>query len=95
MSLQKENVEHIAILARIKLTEEEKGSFTEKLSGILNWVKELDEAPTESIEPINQIANLENVMREDEIKSSLPVEKVLENAPQKSDNFIKVKQVFE
>ena len=95
MSLQKEDVEHIAVLARIKLTEEEKGSFTEKLSGILDWVKELEEAPTEGIEPINQIANLENVMREDKPSESLPIEKALQNAPQKKDNFIKVKQVFE
>lgn len=95
MSLQKEDVEHIAILARIKLSDEEKSSFTEKLSGILDWVKELEEAPTEGIEPINQIAELENVMREDKAKEGLSIDQVLLNAPQKKDNFIKVKQVFE
>lgn len=95
MSLQKEDVEHIAELARIKLTDEEKSSFTEKLSGILDWVKELEEAPTEGIEPINQIAGLENVMREDKAGESLPIEKVLQNAPQKKDNYIKVAKVFE
>lgn len=95
MAISKENVEHVAKLARIKISEEEKTNLTDDLGKILNYVEELESAPTENVVPISQISDLENIARKDEIEASLPNEKVLENAPEKEDKFIKVKKVFE
>ncbi|OGD56245.1 asparaginyl/glutamyl-tRNA amidotransferase subunit C [Candidatus Berkelbacteria bacterium RBG_13_40_8] len=95
MAISKEDVEHVAKLARIKISEEEKKKFTEDLGKILNYVEELESAPTEGVIPVAQISGLDNIAREDEITESLPNEKVLQNAPEKQDNFIRVKKVFE
>jgi aspartyl-tRNA(Asn)/glutamyl-tRNA(Gln) amidotransferase subunit C len=95
MKLEKNDVEHVGELVRIKLTEEEKEKFTDNMGDILGHVEELDSAPTEKVLEITQISDLENIARKDEIKPSLPNEKVLQNAPDKHEGFIKVKQVFE
>lgn len=95
MAINKSDVEHVAKLARIKISEEEKENLTEDLGEILNYVEELESAPTENVVSISQISNLENIARDDEIAPSLAINKVLENAPDKKDNFIKVKKVFE
>jgi len=95
MAIKKEDVEHVAKLARIKISDEEKEKFTEDLGKILNYVEELNAAPTEGVIPVAQISNLENIARDDTITESLPNEKVLENAPEKDGKFIKVKKVFE
>lgn len=93
--LSRGDVEHVAKLARIKVSEEEKENLTEDLGKILNYVEELESAPTEGVIPIAQISNLENIARDDTIVPSLSNEKVLENAPEKDGKFIKVKKVFE
>ncbi len=95
MAISKSDVEHVAKLARIKISEEETANLTEDLGKILNYVEELESAPTEGVIPVAQISNLENIAREDEIASSLLIDKVLENAPEKQDNFIKVKKIFD
>lgn len=93
--LKKEEVEHVANLARIEISQEEKQKFAEQLSAILDYVEELGEAPTKTVEPISQISGLENITRQDKTQEGLSVEKVLSNAPAKENNFIKTKQVFE
>lgn len=93
--ISEDDVEHAANLARIEITEEEKAKFAKDLSEIIDYVAELEKAPTENIEAINQISNLENIARPDEIAPSLSNEKVFQNAPEKEENFIKVKKVFE
>ena len=92
--ISKDDVLHAAELARIKLADEEVAKTTEDLEKILDYVAELDEAPTENIEAIEQISDLANVTREDQIEPSLGVEKVLGGAPQKQDGFIKTKKIF-
>lgn len=94
MKISIKEVEHVAELSRIKLTEEEKNKFTTQLSAIIDYVEELSNAPTEDIKPIDQISGLKNITRSDEIKKSLEIDQVLENAPARQDNFLKVKQVF-
>lgn len=93
--LDKKEVEHIAQLARIELTEDEKEKFAKELGAIIEYVQELDSAPTENIEPIDQISGLDNITREDEITPSISNEKVLQNAPEKEDGFFKVKKILE
>lgn len=94
MFLQKEEVEHVATLARIEVNAQEKEKFAKDLSEIIDYVADLNKASTNDIESISQISGLENIARADEVTDSLPNEKVLQNAPEKQDGFIKVKKVF-
>ena len=91
------NVEHIAKLARLGLNESDKKKFQQELSAVLDFVEKLKEADTSQTEPMAGGTFLNNVFRDDESK---PVDKeqrteILDNAPEKKDNFIKVKAVFE
>ena len=92
--ISKTDVEHVAELARLKLTEEEKQKFTQELGEILNYINELDELKDEKIEPISQIGGLENITRADEITNKPNRENLLKNAPAQKDGYIKVKQIF-
>lgn len=93
--ITKDEVAHVAVLGRIEIENEKKEKFTSELSVIISHVEDLESAPTEDIKPIAQISNLENVVREDKIVAGLPIDKILQNAPDKKDNFIKTKKVFE
>lgn len=93
--LSRGDVEHVAMLSRLKLSDEEISEYTQELGAILDYVDELNSTPTENVEPISQISGLKNIAREDEITESLLTEKALENAPDRKDNFIRVKKVFE
>ena len=66
--ISKEQVEHIAKLARIELTEKEEGKFTKELSSILDYFDKLNKVDTEKIEADTQITGLENIIRKDEIR---------------------------
>ena len=94
MSLNQEEVDQVARLARIEFPQTEQ-NFTSDLTEIIDYVAELDQAPTENIEVTHQISNLKNIARPDEIKSGLSVQEVLMNAPAKQGGFIKTKNVFE
>lgn len=94
MKLENKEVEHVGQLVRIQINEAEKTKFNNEMSAILDYVDELESAPTQNVESISQISGLENIARTDEIVPSLQNEKVLQNAPEKEDNFIKVKKVF-
>lgn len=95
MTINQEEVIHIAKLARIDFSKAEEEKLTGEITEIISYVETLDEAPTEGDESISQISGLENVMREDEIKAGLSIDKILQNAPERKDNFIKTKKVFE
>jgi len=95
MRLETNVITHVAELSRIEISDEKKEKFTSELSGIISHVEDLESAPTEDIKPISQITNLENVMREDKIVEGLPIDKILQNAPDKKDNFIRTKKIFE
>lgn len=68
VKVDKKLVEHVAKLARIKISEEEKDEFTSQFDSILNFFSKIDEIDTENIEPAFQPINLKNVLREDEVK---------------------------
>ncbi len=95
MSINISDVEHVAKLARLDLSEEEKEMFTAQLSAILKYAEKLNELDTENVEPTTHVLHVSNVMREDEVKESLPIEKVLRNAPDDEDGQFKVPAVLE
>lgn len=90
------DVEHIAKLSRLDLSEPEKKKFSKELSSILDYIKQLEEVNTENIEPTAQVTGLVNVTREDEVKNCKRQkrEEILEQAPMRDGDFIKVKSVF-
>ncbi len=96
MALTREQVRHIAELARLELSAEELSRMTEQLSAILDHAARLQELDTEALPPTASVAPLENVMREDAIAPSLPREAVLANAPDKDDKneFFRVRAIL-
>lgn len=95
MRLTREEVEHIAELAKLGLSEEEKETFRQQLSAVLDYVQKLQELDTEAIPPTAQVMTLQNVMRPDEVRPSFPREDVLANAPATQDGCFKVRAILE
>ena len=96
--ITQKDVEYIANLARIDLTDAEKSMFETELSGILLFVERLNELNTEGIKPVNGGILLEHVMREDEQTDAYMEKKsaiLMEAATETKDNYVKVKSVFE
>jgi len=94
MSISKEQVKHIAKLARIKLKDEEVESYTKDLGSILNYIEKLNELDTSDVEPLTHPVENKNVFREDVLEKSVDREDTLKNAPQKDDKFFKVPKVI-
>jgi aspartyl-tRNA(Asn)/glutamyl-tRNA(Gln) amidotransferase subunit C len=95
MKISREEVLHIARLARIALTEEEITRMSEQLSNLLEHFEVLQKVDTEGVPPTAQSVTLQSVMREDEIKPSLPPEDVLANAPRREGDSFRVRAVLE
>lgn len=95
MKLSREEVLHIALLARLGLTEAEVDKLSEQLSNILENFEVLQQVDTSEIPPTTQSIALQNVVSDDEVASSLSQEQVLANAPQKEENFFRVRAVLE
>ncbi|MCX6012647.1 MAG: Asp-tRNA(Asn)/Glu-tRNA(Gln) amidotransferase subunit GatC [Chloroflexi bacterium] len=95
MKLDKKQVEHIATLARLYLTETDMEIFSEQLSNILENFEILQQIDTNNIPPTSQPTDSQNIFREDQIKPSLPQDQVLKNAPQSEDGCFKVRAVLE
>jgi aspartyl-tRNA(Asn)/glutamyl-tRNA(Gln) amidotransferase subunit C len=94
MAISKKDVEYVARLARLKLSEEEKERFQKELGTILDYFDQLKGVNTEGVPPTSHVIPLENVFREDQVKSSLSTEQALVNAPEKKDSYFKVPQVI-
>ncbi len=95
MRLTREQVRHVAELAKLKLTDEEVSLFQEQLSSILEHVDRLAELETEAIPPTAGVLPLRNVMRSDEPRPAFPRESMLANAPEAEDAFVKVKPILD
>ena len=94
--IDKKQVEHIAKLARIELTEKEKGKFTKELSSILDYVEQLNKIDTKNIKTIKQITGLEDVLRQDKkIRKQETKDKILKQAPSKKSRHFKVPKILE
>jgi len=94
MSISREEVLHIAKLARLSLSEEEITMYTHQLGDILNYVQKLNELNIDDVEPMKHILDMVNVLREDKDLPSLSREDVLKNAPEHDDEFFKVPRVL-
>ncbi|ACL19570.1 Asp-tRNA(Asn)/Glu-tRNA(Gln) amidotransferase subunit GatC [Desulfitobacterium hafniense] len=93
MKISREEVEHVAFLARLELTEEELVTNTEQLNSILDYAAMLEKLNTDDIKPTAHAVPLHNVLREDQVKPSMAREKVLANAPDAQDGFFKVPRI--
>ncbi len=95
MNISKEQVEHVAKLARLEVSDEEKTLFAKQLSSILTYVDQLKEADTAGVEPTATVLPAENVFRDDEVRPSLTQEEALANAPDQADGFFRVPKILE
>jgi len=95
MKLTKQEVEHIATLARLRLSEEEKETYSEQLSAILNYMEKLSSVDTSEVEPTSQVTGLTNIMREDEVIESGIEKDLVDCAPDNGLGFVKIPKVFE
>ena len=94
MSLSREDVEKVSLLARLKLTEAEIVEMTAKLGQVVAYVETLNELNTDGVEPMAHAVELSNVFREDEPLPSLPRAAALANAPHHDDEFYLVPAVL-
>ncbi len=90
MKLTIEDVQQVAALARLGLTESETVLMQEQLSSILDHIAALEELDTDAISPTASVIELTNVWREDEVRPSLPREQVLMNAPRQNEGCFEV-----
>ena len=90
MAISREEVLHVARLARLELTDDEVGRFTEQLSAILDAVAKVAELDLSDVEPTAHPLDLVNVWAEDEPRPSLPQDEALANAPDRHGGFFKV-----
>jgi aspartyl-tRNA(Asn)/glutamyl-tRNA(Gln) amidotransferase subunit C len=88
-------IEHIALLARLKLSESEKELFSKQVGKIIEYMDKLNVLDTSNVEPTAHVLPIKNIFREDELRDSLPPAKALQNAPARSDNFYKVPKIIE
>ncbi|MCB9799306.1 MAG: Asp-tRNA(Asn)/Glu-tRNA(Gln) amidotransferase subunit GatC [Candidatus Omnitrophica bacterium] len=88
-------IEKIAQLARIKLSEEETQKLGSDLNAILQYIEQLGRIPTDGVEPTSHVFNLENVFRKDEVKPVNVRDKALEHAPLRESFFFKVPKVVD
>ena len=92
--LSRDDVAHVAHLARLGLTDEELGRLEGQLNHILDQYAILAQLDTEDIPPTAQTIELENILRDDVVGPSLPVEAVLANAPEREGDFIRVPPIL-
>jgi aspartyl-tRNA(Asn)/glutamyl-tRNA(Gln) amidotransferase subunit C len=95
MKLSREEVLHIARLARVALTEAEITRLSEQLSNLLENFLVLQQVDTEGVTPTTQSVTLQSVMREDVVVPSLPPEDILANAPRREGDCFRVRAVLE
>lgn len=95
MSIDNRQVEHIARLARLSITEKETETFGSQLSKILDYIEKLNQLDTSGVEPTSHVLELTNVMREDSLRPSLSPDEALANSPDRSDDFYRVPRIIE
>ena len=95
MQVDAATVRRIARLARIKITDQEAQALEKELSGILDWVEQLDEVDVANVEPMTRVMPMSLKQREDRVTDGGIAEEVLANAPERSDDFFVVPKVVE
>lgn len=92
--ISKDQVKHVANLARLAITEDEAETFTKQLDAIITFAEQLNELDTENVEPTSHVLDIKNVLREDVAKAGLPQEEVLKNAPEQQNGQFKVPAIL-
>ena len=95
MAITREEVQHVAMLFRMSLSEEEIAKFQQQLSQIIDYFQILQQVDTEDVPPTSHPISLENVIRDDEVRPSFPAEDILANAPKPDRGFFRVRAVLE
>jgi aspartyl-tRNA(Asn)/glutamyl-tRNA(Gln) amidotransferase subunit C len=88
------DVEHVAALARLRFSDEEKQTLTAQLNAILDYMEHLNRLDTSAVEPLAQVVDRANVFREDTLVPGVTREEALKNAPAKTDAFFRVPKVL-
>ncbi|MCX6739790.1 MAG: Asp-tRNA(Asn)/Glu-tRNA(Gln) amidotransferase subunit GatC [Candidatus Parcubacteria bacterium] len=94
MKLTKQEVEKIAKLSRLELTDAEKDKFADQISAVLDYVGKLNEVDTENVEMTAQVTGLENVYRKDEVDQLDFQKELIKQSAESENNLIKTKSVF-
>lgn len=95
MKVNEATVRHVARLARIKVSAEEAKNLERELSGILDWVEQLDEVDTSQVEPMTRMAGMALPRRDDEVTDGGYADDIVKNAPAGEDHFFMVPKVVE
>jgi len=95
MKVTRDIIEHVANLARLNLTEEEKDKMTSEMENIISYVDKLNELDTSNVKPMEHVIPIKNVFREDKVDKSYDRDKILANAPSHEDGCFKVPKVVE
>jgi aspartyl-tRNA(Asn)/glutamyl-tRNA(Gln) amidotransferase subunit C len=95
MKITVKEVEHVAKLARLAITDAEKEKYSRQLSNILTYIEKLKELDTSRVEPTSHVLPMKNIFREDEVRPSLPREEILKNAPDRTEGFFRVPKIIE
>jgi len=88
-------IDHVALLARLKLSDKEKELFSRQVGGIIKYIDKLNELDTSNVESTAHVLPVKNVFREDKLKPSLSRSKVLLNSPGKDETFYRVPKIIE
>ncbi|QTM98234.1 MULTISPECIES: Asp-tRNA(Asn)/Glu-tRNA(Gln) amidotransferase subunit GatC [Sediminibacillus] len=94
-NISKEQVRHVAHLARLAISDEEVEKMTKQLDDIIHYAESLNELNTEDVEPTTHVLDLKNVMRKDEPRKWIEKEDALKNAPDKQDGQFRVPSILE
>lgn len=95
MGLSREDVRHVAQLARLDFSEDEEARMAEEMSQILDYVEKLDELDTAGVPPMSHVLDVTNVFRGDEVESQIDREQALEPAPETADGHFQVPAVLD
>lgn len=95
MKISKEEVEHVAVLARLKFSEKEIGRFVGQLNNILGYMEQLERLDTSRVSPTFHAVAQKNVFREDAVQPSLSIELTLSNGPDPDRGFFRVPKIIE
>ncbi|MFP4521763.1 MAG: Asp-tRNA(Asn)/Glu-tRNA(Gln) amidotransferase subunit GatC [Fibrobacterota bacterium] len=94
MALTEKDVQHISELARLTLTEDEKGLYLDQLNSVLDYMEKLGEADTDGVEPTSAVTSGLEKQRDDVLRPSLDKKEILKNAPETEDGFFSVPRVI-
>ncbi|WP_085993294.1 Asp-tRNA(Asn)/Glu-tRNA(Gln) amidotransferase subunit GatC [Oceanobacillus senegalensis] len=93
--ISKDQVKHVAHLARLAVTDEEVEQLTEDLGAIIRYAEQLNELDTDNVKPTTHVLDIKNVMRKDEPKEWITQEEALKNAPDEKDGQFRVPSILE